>query len=140
MFKLAVCQAGGLRSCFQRFFRYAAEILQLLDLVVSLLHLNGNVIFYFDEIELCLGKYGAGVSDLSHTLSAVEKVISEGKTKCAEVVDKKGNTALIAISREAGNVGNIGVLCSCQARFRFYESLLCRANLRAVFAGDADTF
>ena len=35
LFKLAVCQAGGLRSCFQRFFRYAAEILQLLDLVVS---------------------------------------------------------------------------------------------------------
>ena len=39
---------------------------------------------------------------------------------------KKGNTALIAVSREAGDVGNIGVLCSRQARFRFDDSLFVR--------------
>jgi hypothetical protein len=83
----------------------------LLDFVVSCFHLDGNLILYFCEVEFGLGEQGSGILDLGDTLASIEKIVGERNAKGAEVMNQEGNAALVTVSREAGDIRDVSILC-----------------------------
>src|SRR5580704_13593142 len=110
LFELAICKAGGLCSCVEQLFGDADQILLLHDLVVGLFHLNSHLFLGLDETELGFREQCLRVLDFGVAPPTVKEIVSERESEAAEVVYEEWDSALVAVSRQPGNIRDVRVL------------------------------